>query len=408
MSDWRGTSARRPSSSRAGTIRKRNRRAWPARVSSPISRPAICPGRSNGSWRRRTCLSWNDVRRLLIVKPSSLGDIVHTLPTLAAFRRRFPRATLSWLVKREWAEVLEGQPDLDDVLAVDLSVQGWPAAIRAVREGRFDLVVDLQGLLRSAVLGWASGSPARVGFANGREGSPWFYTHRVPVPDASMHAVDRYLLMARFLGAAPEKPGPSAFCLPRDPAADARVEALLAAAGVRVGTMLVALNPSARWATKQWPVASFAAVGDWLQRHGGARVAVVGGRAERSAGDEVIRLMQTAPLDLVGQTTMKELIALLRRLRVLITNDSGPMHLAAAVGTPVIALFGPTDPGRTGPYGAGHVVLHSGVPCSPCFSRRCANAVTLECLTSIRSQQVIEAATTLLKGEERCQSTRTC
>ncbi len=353
-------------------------------------------------------MSWSDLRRLLIVKPSSLGDVVHALPTLAALRRRFPSSKLVWLVKWEWADVLEGNPDLDEVLAVDLSVQGWPAAIRAVREGRFDLVVDLQGLLRSAVLGWASGSATRVGFANGREGSPWFYTHCVPVPDASMHAVDRYLLMARFLGAEPEKPGPSAFCLPRDPAAEARVEALLAAAGVQAGTMLVALNPSARWMTKRWPAESFAAVGDWLQRQGGARVAVVGSGKERSAGDEVIRLMRTTPLDLVGKTTMKELIALLRRLRVFITNDSGPMHLAAAIGTPVIAPFGPTDPARTGPYGEGHTILRSAVPCSPCFSRRCANVVELECLTTIRPQEVIESAMKLLKGEELCQSTRNC
>ena len=336
-------------------------------------------------------MSWSDLRRLLIVKPSSLGDVVHALPTLTALRRRFPSSKLVWLVKREWAEVLEGNPDLDEVLAVDLSARGWPAAIRAVREGRFDLVMDLQGLLRSAILGWASGSAVRVGFTNGREGSPWFYTHRVPVPDASMHAVDRYLLMARFLGADVGKVKPADFPLPRDPAAEARVEALLAAAGVRAGTMLVALNPSARWATKRWPAESFAAAGDWLQRHGGARVAVVGSGQERSAGDEVIRCMQTMPLDLVGKTTMKELIALLRRLRVFITNDSGPMHLAAAVGTPVIAPFGPTDPARTGPYGAGHAVLRSGAPCSPCFSRRCANTIEMECLTAIRPEQVIEA-----------------
>jgi len=352
-------------------------------------------------------LSWSDVQRLLIVKPSSLGDIVHALPVLSALRRRFPSARLSWLVKREWADVLEGHPDLDEVLAVDLSATGWPAAVRAVRAGRFDLVVDLQGLLRSAVLGWVSGSPARVGLANGREGSPWFYTHRVPVPDASMHAVDRYLLVARFLGADPEQPGPSAFLLPRDAAAEVRVEALLAAAGIQDGTVLAALNPSARWTTKRWPAESFAAVGDWLQRQG-ARVVMVGGREERPAGEAVIRSMRTVPLDLGGRTSIKELIALLRRLRMFITNDSGPMHLAAALGTPVVALFGPTDPARTGPYGAGHTVLRSGVPCSPCFSRRCANAVAMECLTAIHPQQVIESVMKLLKGEALCPSTRNC
>src|SRR2546427_4116710 len=124
---------------------------------------------------------------------------------------------------------------------------------------------------------------------------------------------------------------------------------------------------------------------------------LIGGRDERPVGKQVMRAMQTAPIDLIGQTTLKELIALLRRARLLVTNDSGPMHLAAAVGTPVIALFGPTDPARTGPYGAGHTVLRSGVPCSPCFSRRCMNAVTMECLTSIAPQQVLETATRLVE-----------
>src|SRR2546427_12779025 len=124
---------------------------------------------------------------------------------------------------------------------------------------------------------------------------------------------------------------------------------------------------------------------------------MIGARDERPVGKQVMRAMQTAPIDLMGRTTLKELIALLRRARLLITNDSGPMHLASAVGTPVIALFGPTDPARTGPYGAGHTVLRSGVPCSPCFSRRCTNAVTMECLTTIQPQQVIEAALRLVE-----------
>ncbi len=353
-------------------------------------------------------LSLSEVRRLLIIKPSSLGDIVHALPTVAALRRRWPSAKLAWLVKREWAEVLDGNPDLDEVLAVDLSMKGWPAAIRAVRAGRFDVVVDLQGLLRSAMLGWMSGAPVRIGFANGREGSPWFYTDHIPVPAASIHAVDRYLLIARALGAEPEKPGPSAFPLPHDAGAEAKVDALLAAADVQMGTVLVALNPSARWPTKRWPAESFAAVGDRLQQQVGVRVVVVGGVEDRPVGEAVMRAMRTAPIDLAGKTTMKELIALLRRLRLFITNDSGPMHLAAAVGTPVIALFGPTDPARTGPYGAGHTILRSGIPCSPCFSRRCMNAVTMECMTAIHPQQVIESAAKLLKGEELCQSTRNC
>src|SRR3989442_3996285 len=338
-----------------------------------------------------------DFSRILIIKPSSLGDIVHALPTVADLRRRFPSARITWLVKREWAAVLEDNPHLDEVLALGLSVKGWPGGIRAVRAGRFDTVVDLQGLLRSALLGWISGAPVRIGFANGREGSPWFYTERVPVPSPSMHAVDRYLLTAKYVGADPGEVKPSEFPLPHDTQAQARVEVLLAAAGIQAGATLVAMNPSARWNTKRWPLESFAAVGDRLQEDEAAGVVLIGGRDERHVGKQVLRAMRTAPIDLMGQTTLKELIALLRRVRLLVTNDSGPMHLAAAVGTPVIALFGPTDPARTGPYGAGHTVLRSGLPCRPTFQRDWTNVVELECLTSIRPENVIEAAMRLLE-----------
>lgn len=349
-----------------------------------------------------------DVCRILIIKPSSLGDIVHALPTAAALRRRFPAAKLTWLVKREWAEVLDGNPDIDAVLAVDLSLGGWPTAIEKVRAGRFDLVVDLQGLLRSAVLGWLSGAPVRIGFANGREGSPWFYTDRVAVPSSSLHAVDRYLLVAKSLGLPADQLFPLVFPLPHDPVAEARVAALLTSEGIKTEAVLIAMNPSARWDTKQWSAASFASVADHLQREAGACVVMIGGRAERPRGEQVIRHMRSAPIDLVGKTTVKELIALLRRVGALITNDSGPMHLAAAVGTPVVALFGPTDPARTGPYGDGHTVLRSGVACSPCFSRRCTNPSLMECLTAIRPRQVVEAATKPINRGEPCQLTKNC
>src|SRR5207245_7691430 len=158
------------------------------------------------------------------------------------------------------------KPRLGELRVRVRALTGWPAAIRAVRAGGFDTVVDLQGLLRSALLGWISGAPVRIGFANGREGSPWFYTERVPVPSPSMHAVDRYLLTAQYLGEDPGEVKPSDFPLPHDTQAEARVEVLLAAAGVHAGATLVAMNPSARWETKRWPSESFAAVGDRLQQ----------------------------------------------------------------------------------------------------------------------------------------------
>ena len=337
-----------------------------------------------------------DFRNILLIKPSSLGDIVHALPTAAVLRRRFPAASLTWLVKREWADVLEGNPCIDRVLTVDLSLAGWPEAVRAVRRGQFDLVVDLQGLFRSALLGWLSRASVRIGFANGREASHWFYTRRVMVPDPLIHAVERYLLIPRALGAAPQT-GALEFPLAADPAAELRLSQLLNSAGILPGTALVAVNAGARWPTKQWPPASFAQVADRLQKEG-IRVVVIGGAAEHHPGTAVLRHMVTSPMDLVGKTGIKDLIALLRRVRLVITNDSGPMHLAAALGTRVVALFGPTDPGRTGPYGPGHMVFHSGVSCSPCLSRRCANPKALECLTSISPEEVFRRALAMVRG----------
>ena len=139
--------------------------------------------------------------RILIVKPSSLGDIVHALPTLSALRTRFPKASISWLVKQEWADLLHRVEHLDRVWPVGSGLQGWLAEVRGLRAACFDLVVDLQGLLRSGMIAWLAGSPVRIGFANAREGSPWLYTDRVAVPDPDMHAVERYLLVAQALGA---------------------------------------------------------------------------------------------------------------------------------------------------------------------------------------------------------------
>ena len=135
-----------------------------------------------------------DYRHILLIKPSSLGDIVHAMPTCAVIRRAYPKARLTWLVKREWAGLVERIDGVDRVWPVESTLTGWLSQVSLLRAERFDLVVDLQGLFRSAAIGWLSGSPLLVGLANGREGSPWFYSRRVPVPQLEMHAVDRYLL----------------------------------------------------------------------------------------------------------------------------------------------------------------------------------------------------------------------
>ena len=331
-----------------------------------------------------------DYRHILLIKPSSLGDIVHAMPTCAAIRRAYPKARLTWLVKREWAGLVERVDGVDRVWPVEATLAGWLSQVSLLRAERFDLVVDLQGLFRSAAIGWLSGSPLLVGFANGREGSPWFYSRRVPVPQLEMHAVDRYLLVAEAVGAVEAGTPEFHFRIPQTDYDE--VDRLLNQSGVTPGTSWVAMNVSARWPTKRWPTASFAEVADRLQQEGCGAVVMIGGPEERADVAAVRGMMKTSSIDLAGATTVGLLPALLSRASLLITNDSGPMQIAAAVGIPMVALFGPTSAARTGPYGVGHDVLTGKVPCSPCFSRTCHNTRPLECLRTVSPEQVLVAA----------------
>ena len=336
-----------------------------------------------------------DFRRILIIKPSSMGDVVHALPTLSALRKAFPSASITWLVKQQWAGLLERAEELDRVWPVEPSLSGWLSQVPRLRAANFDVVVDLQGLFRSGAIAWLTGCPVRIGFANAREGSPFFYTQKVPVPTEDLHAVDRYLLVAAALvadvGHSPRDGTHANFRLRVGLADREEVAGLLGRSGVRASIPWIAMNVSARWPTKRWPPEFFAAAADQIQEEKLGIVVLIGGPDERAASQAVKGMMRTVPVDLTGETTPGLLPALLESASLLLTNDSGPLHVAAAVGTPVVALFGPTSPLRTGPYGIGHAVLTHQVPCSPCFSRSCHNRNHLECLTGITSHQVLAA-----------------
>jgi lipopolysaccharide heptosyltransferase I len=327
--------------------------------------------------------------RILLIKPSSLGDIVHTLPVVSAIKAQWPGVHLTWVVKRRWAELVCRVDGVDRVWPVDDGAVNWVKQGWALRAERFDLAVDLQGLFRSGAVAWLSGVPLRIGFANGREGSPWFYTTRVPVPALEMHAVDRYLLVAGAMGARLQGSPQFRFnVLDEDRTI---VRNILSEQGISVDQPWVAMNVSARWPTKRWPLSAFAAVLDRLHGEGRGPVVVIGSAEDRSDA-EALRAVTTTPfIDLAGAVPLGCLPALLSKAAAMITNDSGPMHIAAAVGVPVVALFGPTSEVRTGPYGAGHRVLTSSVPCRPCFSRVCHNSAPLECLRLVQPDQVLDA-----------------
>ena len=316
--------------------------------------------------------------RILIIKPSAIGDVVHTLPVLNLVRRRWPGAHVAWLVTPACAGLLDGHPQLDEVIRFERGRFGtwWrsPGAVaglfgfgRALRRRAFDLVIDLQGLFRSGWLAGQTRAPVRVGFANARELAPLFYTHRVPVGDAEQHAVERYLTVAEAIGCGR---GPVEFRFATDDADRAVVSNFLGGGGP-----YAVLLPGTNWATKRWPVEHFAATVRPLRERFGLRSVVAGG-----PGDRVLAAQIPDALDLTGRTNLRQLVALLEGAAVVIANDSGPMHIAAALGRPLVTPYGPTSPIRTGPYGRMDTVIRLDIPCSPCYSRHCSHQSCLRWL----------------------------
>jgi lipopolysaccharide heptosyltransferase I len=359
-------------------------------------------------------------QRILIIKPSSLGDVVNAFPFLSSLRRRYPDRYIAWLVEEEAAELLLGHPLLDRVIVSgrrrwrrevrtpfsgSAALREIAALIAELRQGRYDLVIDLQGLLKSALMVICAGARFRVGLAGAREGSGRALTHVVPLPPGPLHAVDRYLEVARFLGADPLL---KTFVFPSRPDDGARAEALLAEAGVKPDSLVIALNPQARWTTKLWGEERFARLGETLACQHGARILVIGSSSDLPLARRLANRMDPAPFVAAGRTDLKVLIALLKRIDLLVTVDSGPMHLAAALGTPLVALFGPTDPRLIGPYGGDGVVLRVPLPCSPCSKRRCLIKADRLCMYSISVEQVADAASTLLAAGPACRAGSDC
>lgn len=335
-----------------------------------------------------------DLSRILIIKPSSLGDVAQALPVAWALRALRPRSRIDWLVIPSCAGILDGLKAIDNVVPFDRKRFGrmWRSGralasfvgfVRRLRAARYTTVIDLQGLLRSGIISRLSGAETRIGLGDNREGAGRFYTRIVPVP-GEMSSVDRYMLTAEALGA--PAAAPRRFDLPigdDDRHAAAR---LLADHGRPPFQPYVALVPGARWPTKRWPADRWAALIRRIRVDLDLVPVVVGGLDERAIIERIIQLDCGPLVDLVGRTDLKTLCAVLQEAQATVTNDTGPMHLASAAGCPVVAIFGPTSVRRTGPYGAGHVLFEGRAECAPCFQRQCRWAGSeqeMQCLLKI-------------------------
>jgi heptosyltransferase-1 len=339
---------------------------------------------------------------VLLVKLSAIGDVIHTLPVLNAIKRHYPKARITWLVEEAAASLIEGHQALDRVLVSKRKrwlkglsgparfqhIKAAIAFIRDLRDTRYDLILDFQASLKGGVLIALARGSRKVGFGKGLEHQEYSYlflNEKVPAVDMEIHALTRGLSMLASIGV--PTGGPIEYRLPVSQNDRQAVAKLLKIESGDNPEKIIAINPVAQWETKLWENAKFAELADTLVDRYAVNVVFSGGAADRPVVEDICARMRNRVLNLSGRTTLKELAALYEQAACLISTDTGPMHLGAAVGIPVVALFGPTAPGRTGPFGDGHRVIRAPIECAPCFKRNCDPA---HCMRKIEVAQVID------------------
>lgn len=353
-------------------------------------------------------------QKILIVKLSAIGDVVQTLPVAEALRNQYPGAYIAWVVEEEAEDLLTGHPSLDRVIVSRRKSwqkrffkrgEFWSTLrevgefIRDLRRQDYDWVIDNHGLFKSGLLVFLSRGRRKIGYKRwpgiAEEGSYLFTNERYKPLDIEKHALERYLDLIVQVGVRVDKPR-LRFSLPADSLR--KMERLLVENGI-CGHPLVVIHPMAEWPTKLWPGERFASLAESLGKKRGASVVFTGSREDEKPVQEILRQINPSQkvLTLAGQTGLKELAGLFSLSDLVVSTDTGPMHLAAAVNAPLIAIFGPTAPWRTGPYGNGHVILRKPLGCSPCFKKKCES---MECMNSLSVEEVLKAAEKKLRIAE--------
>ncbi len=342
-------------------------------------------------------------QRILIVKLSAIGDVVQTLPVVEALRAEFPLARIDWVVEEDAADLLAGHPALDRVIVSRR--KSWQKEIfkkgkfretardlrrflRDLRSREYDWVIDNHGIFKSGVIAGLTRGRRKIGFQRTRkisdEGNSLFTNERYRPLDIERHALERYLDLIAQVGVPVDG---VRFRYEPDEAARKKADSLLLENGSP--RPWIVIHPLAKWPTKQWPAENFIALAEALGE-AGASVVFTGSPGDVETIEEMVKRIRRPArvLNLAGRTNLRELAAVFSSADLVLSTDTGPMHLAAAVAAPLIALFGPTAPWRTGPYGKENVVLRKALACSPCFKKSCP---TMECMKSLSVHEVLGA-----------------
>jgi lipopolysaccharide heptosyltransferase I len=337
---------------------------------------------------------------ILVVRLSSLGDLVHTLPAVAELRRRFPDARIDWLVESRHRDLLLDNPDVDSIIEVDTlgwrarlaSPRTWKeirAAVASIRARRYDLVLDLQGTIKSSVSSFLARSSRRIGFATSHlreRAAALLYTERVPPNGAGPHVIDRHLQLLKSLDIGTPPVEERSFPLQVPESLERESELRLRELGLE---RYVVLNPGASWVTKRWSPERFGRLAARIEGEWQLPSLVLWGPGEERMAQEVVAQSEGAAR-LAPATSLRGMIPYLRKAELFVSGDTGPMHLASASGVPVVGIFGPTDPARNGPFGEGDVVVFKKVECGPCYKKRCPGYGNV-CMTGIELTEVLDA-----------------
>ncbi len=333
------------------------------------------------------------MRNILIIKLRYIGDVLLATPTLRAIKAARPEVRVTMMVNRGTEDVLSGNPDLDEIMVLDKEslVAQW-RLIAGLRRRRFDTVIDLTDGDRSALLSWISGAPVRIGFNDEHRWRGKRYTQVVQPVLGVRHRVDRDQAALRSLGIHGGEKAPSLRLTGED---ESRADQLLDRLGIRRDRLIAIIQPGARYWFKAWPYERFAELADRLASDYGCQVLIGGSREEEALAQRIHEAAKSHPISIAGQATLKQFAAIAKRAALFVGNDSGAMHIAAAVGTPMVALFGPSNPEEWGPRGDRVTVLYKGLDCRSCFHPTCERG-ELNCMKQLSVQEVCAAAAQML------------